>query len=60
MGMLLYITMVMGWECEYGHGNEREWDRKSDYCTSLGATYLNTHACSLFMTFRTRDSLSIK
>ena len=27
MGMLLYITMRMGCEWEYGHGNGREWDR---------------------------------
>ena len=24
MGMFLHTTMGMGWECEYGHGNERE------------------------------------
>ena len=27
--------MGMGWEWEYGHRNEREWDRKSHSRTSL-------------------------
>ena len=30
MGMLFYIIMGKGCEWEYGHGNGREWDQKSD------------------------------
>ena len=33
IGMFLYTTMGMG--LEYGHGNGREWDRKSHSYTSL-------------------------
>ena len=29
MGMCLFTTMGTVWEWEYGHRNEREWDRKS-------------------------------
>ena len=35
MGIFVYTTMGMGWELEYCHGNEMEWDRKSHSRKSL-------------------------
>ena len=40
MGMLLYITMRMGWGWEYVHGNGRKWDRKCHTRISLDDTQI--------------------
>ena len=43
MGIVLYTTVGMQWKWEYGHGNGKEWDRKSHSRTSL----IQLGACKL-------------
>ena len=49
--MVLYTTMRIGWEWEYGQGNGREWDRKSYFRIFLICmTQCGINACLLLLT----------